>query len=58
MTWVASEKCWSKMYKGMRYKISTRELQTPPTMADSLMAANAWWEVISSISEDRQEAAR
>jgi integrase len=32
------------MFKGVRYYVSTRELGTPPTMADSLLAANRWWE--------------
>jgi integrase len=43
MTWVRSQRRWTRMYKGVRYYVSTRELGTPPTEADSLAAANAWW---------------
>ncbi len=44
MTWVASQHRWTKMYKGVRYYVSTRELGTLPTQADSILAANEWWE--------------
>ncbi len=44
MTWIASQHRWTKMYKGTRYYISPKELGTLPTQADSLPAANAWWE--------------
>ena len=43
MTWVASQRRWTKMFKGLRYYISPKELGTPPTQADSLDAANEWW---------------
>jgi hypothetical protein len=43
MTWVRSQKRWTKMYKGVRYYVGTKELGTPPTEADSLPAANEWW---------------
>ena len=43
MTWVASQSRWTKMFKGVRYYISPKELGTPPTQADSLQAANEWW---------------
>jgi hypothetical protein len=44
MTWIRSQKRWTKMYKGTRYYVSTRELGMPATEADSLLAANRWWE--------------
>src|SRR5688572_3586899 len=44
MTWVASQKRWTKAYKGTRYYVSAKELGCPPTMVESLLAANAWWE--------------
>lgn len=44
MTWVASQKRWTKMHKGTRYYVSTRELGTGPTQEESIAAANSWWE--------------
>jgi hypothetical protein len=44
MTWIPSEHRWKKMYKGQRYCVSTRELGTGPTQAESLVTANQWWE--------------
>jgi len=32
------------MYRGKRYYVSARELNCPPTLADSLTAANDWWQ--------------
>jgi hypothetical protein len=43
MTWVPSQRRWTKRYKGTRYYVSTKELGTPPTQADSLQAANEYW---------------
>jgi hypothetical protein len=43
MTWVRSQRRWTKMYKGVRYYVSPKELGCEPTEAASLQAANAWW---------------
>ena len=43
MTWIPSQRRWTRMYRGERYYVSARELKCPPTQADSLAAANDWW---------------
>ncbi len=43
MTWVPSQKRWTKMYMGRRYYISARQLGTAETKEASLNAANQWW---------------
>jgi hypothetical protein len=43
MTWVRSMKRWSKMYRGVRYLISCRQLGTAETEEASVAAANEWW---------------
>jgi len=42
MTWVASQKRWTKMYKGTRYYVSPKELGCPATMEGSIAEANRW----------------
>ena len=44
MTWIPGQKRWTRMYRGKRYYVSARELNCPPTLADSLAAANDWWQ--------------
>ena len=43
MTWVRSQKRWTKMYRGVRYYVSPKQLGTPETRAGSMDAANEWW---------------
>lgn len=43
MTWVRSQKRWTKMYRGVRYYVSPRQLNAPETRAGSMAAANGWW---------------
>ena len=43
MTWVGSQKRWTKMYRGVRYYVSPKQLGTPETRAGSMAAANEWW---------------
>lgn len=43
MTWIRSQKRWTKMYRGVRYYVSPRQLGTPETRAGSMAAANEWW---------------
>jgi hypothetical protein len=43
MTYVASRKRWTKMYKGQRFWISCQALGAPETKDGSRQAANAWW---------------
>ena len=43
MTWDPKYCRWYKRYKKARYLISCRELEMPPTKAESLAAANEWW---------------
>jgi integrase len=44
MTWIPSQRRWTKMYRGTRYYVSSRDLGTGPTQAQSMVAANEWWE--------------
>lgn len=44
MTWVASQRRWTKMHKGTRYYVSCKELGTDDTQAASVNAANLWWQ--------------
>jgi hypothetical protein len=43
MTWIRSQKRWTKMYRGVRYYVSPRQLGTPETRAGSMAAAKEWW---------------
>lgn len=43
MTWIRSQKRWTKMYRGVRYYVSPKQLNTPETRAGSMAAANDWW---------------
>lgn len=43
MTWIRSQKRWTRMYRGVRYYVSPRQLGTPETRAGSMAAANEWW---------------
>jgi integrase len=43
MTWIKSQRRWTKMYRGVRYYVSPKELGCPATEADSLLYANEWW---------------
>jgi integrase len=43
MTWIQSQKRWTKYYKGQRYYVSAKALGCPPNQADSLLRANEWW---------------
>lgn len=44
MTWVSSQKRWTKEYRGKTYSVSCRQLEAPPTKEQSVHAANGWWE--------------
>jgi integrase len=43
MTWDATPRQWTKMYRSRRYKVSCRQLGTPETKEASYQAANDWW---------------
>jgi hypothetical protein len=43
MSWVSSQKRWTKWYKGVTYSVSCKQLTTPPTKEGSVKAANDWW---------------
>jgi hypothetical protein len=43
MTWDASARRWTRMHKGIRYKVSCRQLGVPETKEASRQAANDWW---------------
>src|SRR5690348_386414 len=43
MTWIPSQRRWTKMYLGRRFYISARQLGTAETKEASLHAANQWW---------------
>lgn len=43
MTWDAKPRQWTKMHKGIRYKVSCRQLGVPETKESSYAAANEWW---------------
>lgn len=59
MTWVPSQRRWTKMYKGRRYYISPRQLNTADTKEASLTAANQWWrDRQSELDYSRRASAR
>lgn len=35
---------WTKLYKGQRFKVTCDQLGVPRTKADSIAAANQWWQ--------------
>jgi integrase len=43
MTWVKSQKRWTKWYRGTTYSVSPRKLKTEATRDASRAAANEWW---------------
>ena len=43
MTWVPTQRRWTKMYRGRRFYVSARQLGAAETKEDSLHAANQWW---------------
>jgi integrase len=43
MTWDGKARRWQKMYRGVLYKISCRQLNAPETKEGSYQAANVWW---------------
>lgn len=44
MTWVSSQRTWTKRYCGRRYYVSCRQLGIKPeTKEASIQAANQWW---------------
>jgi hypothetical protein len=43
MTWIKSQRRWTKMYRGQRVYVSPKELGCLPTQEASVQAANAWW---------------
>lgn len=43
MTWVRSQKRWTKSYKGKSYSVSCQQLNAPATKEESRVAANNWW---------------
>jgi integrase len=44
MTWVPSERRWTKHYKGRNWSASCKQLKTAATKEASWEAANAWWQ--------------
>lgn len=44
MTWNAKQKRWFKKYRKKQYVVSPKQLGKPSTKAESLTAANEWWE--------------
>ena len=62
MSWEGSPNYrWSKMYRGLRYRITCDELRVPRTKEESYQAANEWWRnklaelQVEKIDEDRFE---
>jgi hypothetical protein len=43
MTWVASQRRWTRMHNGKRYYISAKKLGCPETKEASVAAANRYW---------------
>lgn len=58
MTWVRSQKRWTKMFRGVRYYVSPKQLGTADARADSLQAANEWWRRKQAEIETGDEIAR
>ena len=61
MTWDAKYRRWQKMYRGVFYKVSCRQLGAPETKEASYRAANDWWRVkLSELNGDslRWESAK
>lgn len=44
MTYVSSQKRWTKKYNGKMFSVSCKQLGCPSSEAASWMAANLWWE--------------
>lgn len=44
MTWAKERKGWMKSYKGKMHAVSCKQLNTPPTKDQSVLAANCWWQ--------------
>ncbi|MDR3618237.1 MAG: tyrosine-type recombinase/integrase [Paludisphaera borealis] len=44
MSWKAKERRWRKLYRGVSYTVSCRQLGTPETMEGSWREANEWFE--------------
>lgn len=43
MTWDNNKARWTKMFKGVTYRVTCSELGVPPTKTASYRAANEWW---------------
>jgi hypothetical protein len=43
MTWDPGPRRWRKVYKGITYTVSCRDLKVPQTKDVSYQTANAWW---------------
>jgi integrase len=44
MTWSKTDKRWHKGYRGRRYAVSPKQLDSPASKDASRQAANEWWE--------------
>lgn len=44
MSWIPSRREWQKVYRGVRYRISVRQLSCEPTKKGSQAAADDWWQ--------------
>ena len=63
MTWVASKKRWTKMYRGKMYAVSCRQLKCPATKEESRLFANEWWgkkqeQIDKLLAESKKHPAR
>src|SRR5262245_56615821 len=56
MSWIGSQKRWTKMYRGHRYAISCKALGVPPRKEASWQAANRWWEAKQAELDGQHEA--
>ena len=52
MSWVSSQRRWTKWYKGATYSVSCKQLGTPPSKEASVKAANEWWEAKRTLLDD------
>ena len=58
MTYVPSQKRWTKHYRGTTYSVSCRQLGTAPSKEASWLAANNWWETKQAEVDAKDSAER
>ena len=58
LTWNERLKCWQVLQSGVKYMISTRQLQAPATMAGSVTQATEWWAAMQTELERQTQDCR